>query len=298
MGATYEIEDLEYASGYEKMYGASDVQMKALSWHQDNLRRFDVMPTYNHALDSDLKRLALERDELARAGFDFSHEDTSASETFRIEFAHATTALEGNTLSLAETAMVIERDLSIPNKPLHEHLEVLDADAAFAFVCGLASENTVLTESVILSIHRIIAAHLKEADPGQYRWDMRYISSSSIYPPPPKRVPDLVAELVASSIARPSVVNAALFHLVFEDIHPFGDGNGRTGRALLNFMLMEAGYPPIAFKADRENAQRYYNAIASFVEDVERRDATMFLKLVIELEEEALGRRLALLDTR
>ena len=72
-------------------------------------------------------------------------------------------------------------------------------------------------------------------------------------------------------------------------------GDGRAGRALLNLMLMEAGFPPIAFKADRESARRYYDAIAAFVGDVERRDGTALLRLVVELEDQEFGKRLALL---
>ena len=89
-------------------------------------------------------------------------------------------------------------------------------------------------------------------------------------------MPELLGALLASPLARPGVATAVLFHLVFEDIHPFGDGNGRTAAPLLNLMLMEAGFPPIAFKADRESARRYYDAIAAFVGDVEHRDGTAF----------------------
>ena len=282
MGARYEIGELEYASGYEKMYGVTDEPLAFLSRHQDNLRRFEVEPTYDAALDADLERLARKRDELSRHGFDAAREAGSASEAFRVEFAHATTALEGNGLTLA-------------GKPLHDHLEVMDADAAFTRVRKLAADGASLSEEIAFDVHRLIAAHLEEADPGEYRWDMRYVTSSSIFPPPPARVPELMGALLASPLAHPGVATAALFHLVFEDIHPFGDGNGRTGRALLNLMLMEAGFPPIAFKADRESARRYYDAIAAFAGDVEHRDGTALLRLVIELEDQELGKRLALL---
>lgn len=210
-----------------------------------------------------------------------------------MEFAHTTTALEGNSLTLAETAMVLERDLTIPGKPLQDHLEVMDADAAFARVRELATDGAPLSEEVVFDVHRLIAAHLEEAEPGEYRWDMRYVTSSSIYPPPPARVPELMGALLSPPLAQPGVTTAALFHLVFEDIHPFSDGNGRAGRALLSLMLMEAGYPPIAFKADRESARRYYDAIAAFAGDVEHRDGTALLRLVIELEDQELGKRLA-----
>ena len=293
MGDTRNIEDMEYASGYEKMYGVTDEQLQFLAHHQDNLRRFDVAPTYDESLESDLARLEAKRMELMRHGFDPARESGSISEACRVEFAHTTTALEGNTLSLAETAMVIEQDLTIPDKSMRDHLEVVDADAAFSYVRELVAAGGPLTEEAVLDIHRIIAAHLPEAEAGEYRWDMRYVTSSSIYPPPPGRVSALMGGLLSSPLAQPSVANAVLFHLVFEDVHPFGDGNGRTGRALLNLMLIQAGFPPIAFKADRENARRYYDAIASFVGDIDGRDGTALLKLVIELEDQELGKRLA-----
>ncbi len=288
----YSIEDLDYASGYEKMYGVSDEQMRFLARHQENLRRFSVAPSYDPSLEPELERLALKAEALRAQGFDPSLVRDSASEAFRIEFAHTTTALEGNTLSLAETAMVLEQDLTVPGRPLRDHLEVVDADKAFAHARALAAEGTPLTEDVVLGIHRLIAANLEEADPGEYRWDMRYVSTSPIYPPPAKRVPALMASLLGSPLAEPSLAGAVMFHLVFEDIHPFGDGNGRTGRVLMNLLLMEAGYPPVAFKADRENARRYYEAIARFVGDIEHRNATPLLKLVIELEDIELGKRL------
>ncbi|MEC4272538.1 Fic family protein [Adlercreutzia sp. R25] len=292
MGCSYDIEDLVYASGYEKMYGVSDEQMAFLVHHQESLRRFAVAPAFDDAITADLERLELKRAALAAEGYDPTLERNSASEAFRIEFAHTTTALEGNGLTLAETAMVLEQDLSIPGKPLRDHLEVVDADKAFAKVRTLANDAAALSKEVVFEVHRLIAANLEEADPGEYRWDMRYVSTSSIYPPPAKQVPELMAALLSSPLAQPSLANAALFHLVFEDIHPFGDGNGRTGRALLNLLLMEAGYPPIAFKADRESARRYYDAIAHFVSDIDGRDATPLLTLVIELEDIELGKRL------
>lgn len=292
MGTNYHIEDLEYASGYEKMYGVTDEQMAFLAYHQDNLRRFDIAPSYDSDLDKELERLACMRDELARHGFDPAQETGNIYEAFRVEFAHTTTALEGNTLSLAETAMVLERDMTIPGKMLHEHSEVTDADAAFSYVREKVAAKASLDEEIILQVHRLCAAHLEEAEAGEYRWEMRYVTTSRIYPPPPNRVSGLISKLLSSSVSEPGVANAALFHLVFEDIHPFGDGNGRTGRVLLNFMLMQAGYPPIAFKADRENARRYYSAIAHFVEDVNGRDGSDLLRLVIELEDQEMGKRL------
>ena len=292
MAEGYSIDDLDYASGYEKMYGVSDEQMRFLSWHQDNLRRFDVAPTFDSALNEGLKRLEHMRNTLASQGYRPAQERGSLAEAFRVEFAHTTTSLEGNSLTLAETSLVLEQDIPVPDKPLREQAEVLDADRAFAKAKELAATAAPVTEEVVKELHRIVAANLEEADAGQYRWDMRYVTTSRIYPPPPTQVGALMNQLLTTTYTDNPLVTAVIFHLVFEDIHPFGDGNGRTGRVLLNLMLMEAGYAPVAFKADNESARRYYQAIASFVEGIDQRDATPLLKLVMELEETELGRRL------
>lgn len=298
MNSETALEELEYATGYERMYGVTDEQLAFLKRHQANLQRFDIRPCYDPSLDAPLERLALKRDELVAHGFAAARESGNLYEAFRVDFVHATTALEGNTLSLLETGLILQQDLTAPNKPMKDHLEVIDASRAFERARKAAKEQEPLTEALVKDLHRIGAASLDEADPGEYRWDMRYVSTSPIYPPPAKRVPELMRALVASNLAKSPVANAALFHLVFEDIHPFGDGNGRTGRVLFNYQLMMAGYPPIVFKADRENASRYYGALSRFVEDVDGRDGTEFVRLVIERVDEELDKRLAQLALR
>lgn len=92
------------------------------------------------------------------------------------------------------------------------------------------------------------------------------------------------------------IETAALFHLVFEDIHPFQDGNGRTGRVLLNFMLMGAGYPPISLKADEAGVGAYYGAIDSFVRNIDGRDGSEMVDLVAHRLEDSIGQRMLQLE--
>lgn len=94
----------------------------------------------------------------------------------------------------------------------------------------------------------------------------------------------------------PPIETAALFHLVFEDIHPFQDGNGRTGRVLLNFMLMRAGFPPISLKADEASVASYYRAIDSFARDVEGRDGSTMVDLVAHRLEDSIAQRMLQLE--
>lgn len=295
----YMLEDLAYATDYERMYGVSDEQFAYLAHHQDNLRRFDVAPSYDASLDDRLAVLSRKRDELAAQGYRAACANDNMAEAFRIEFAHTTTALEGNMLSLAETALVLEQDLSVPDKPMKDHLEVVDAARAFQRAVDAAARDEELTEDLVRDVHRIGSASLDDVEPGVYRWDMRYVSTSRIFPPPPSQVAELMARLVRSMPLAPHpVAGAALFHLVFEDIHPFADGNGRTGRALLNYLLMAAGYPPIAFKADADSARRYHGALSSFVADIDGRDGSAMVALTVERVDEELSKRLAQLAYR
>lgn len=292
-----DLSDLEYATGYEKMYGVTDERCGYLRLLQSQLRRFDTAPTASHGNAALIDRLARQKDILAAHGFDPTKED-HIFETVRIDFVHTTARIEGNTLSLKETGLVLEEDATIPGKPLSEHLEVVDIAEAFDLMVASVRSGKPLSEDLVLAIHRTASAHLDDCEPGAYRWDQRYIASSSILPPPPARVERLVKDLLTWSdqAEGPEVQKAALFHLVFEDIHPFQDGNGRTGRILLNFMLMHAGYPPISLKADEAGIAAYYRAIESFTRDVEGRDGSAMVDIVAHRLEDSIGQRMLQLE--
>lgn len=292
-----DMSDLEYASGYEKMYGVTDERYEHLRRLQCQLSRFETEPTAPHGDDTLLARLADQRSILARHGFDPTAED-HIFETVKIDFVHATAHIEGNTLSLKETGLVLEEDATIPGKPLSEHLEITDIAAAFDAMISFVRAGKPLSTEVVLAIHRTASAHLEDCDPGEYRFDQRYVSSSPILPPPPTRVPQLMDDLIAWAMRREgsSIETAALFHLVFEDIHPFQDGNGRSGRVLLNFMLMSAGYPAASLKVDKSDIGTYYQAIDSFARDIEGRDGSAMVDLVAHRLEDSIGQRMLQLE--
>ena len=151
---------------------------------------------------------------------------------------------------------------------------------------------------LVLRLHTLAARHLKDCEPGAFRWDQRYVQASKVLSPPPGRVPMLVDRAIAWYAEAPSLERAALFHLLFEDIHPFQDGNGRTGRLLLNFMLMKLGYAPVALKEARETRDRHYLAFSSFVADAASRDGSAMVDLVAAAEEDSLAVRMLQLEQR
>ncbi len=213
-------------------------------------------------------------------------------EEFLIEFTYNSNAIEGNTLTLRETALVLE-GLTIDQKPLKDHLEAVGHRDAFLYVECLVSENLPLTETIIKNIHALVLID-RPNDKGVYRNIPAMIMGTHHVPPQPYHVPMQMEQLLAEQKAkRHPIENAALFHLDFEGIHPFVDGNGRTGRLLLNLMLMQAGYPPIDVKfSDRK---RYYSCFDSYYKE---NTASPMIELVAEYLELTLRKYLKILGAQ
>lgn len=185
---------------------------------------------------------------------------------FLVEYTYNSNAIEGNTLTLQETALVLE-GITVDKKPLKDHLEAVGHRDAFLYVQNLVKHKVPFSESIIKQIHTLVLMDRPE-DRGVYRRIPVRIMGACHVPPDPVLVPEqmenLVAEFAVNKKLHP-IERAALFHLKFEGIHPFVDGNGRTGRLILNLMLMQAGYPPINVKySDRK---RYYEAFDAYYRD-------------------------------
>ncbi len=278
----YALEDLSYATGLERMYGITDEQYRYYETLEDQLRRFDARPT-SQGVDAELKvDVETKANFLKKAGWRLS--STSALyEPMRCDFAQTTARYEGNTLSADEVRLVLTEDVVIPEKRLSEHVEVKDIAEAFDAMQEMLARDVELDREAILELHAICSRNLPECDrPGELRPDQRYISNSNVLPPPPSKVAPLLEQALARSNRSTTPEAAALFHLEFEDIHPFQDGNGRVGRLVLNYMLQEQGLPPIALKDNVDIMRRYYRAIASFVSDIDNRDGTEMVRLVYE----------------
>lgn len=183
-------------------------------------------------------------------------------EEFMIEYTYNSNAIEGNTLTLRETDMVL-RGLTIDKKPLKDHMEAVGHKDAFWYICDLVKEKAELTEYVIKQIHSLVLAD-KPQDRGVYRRVPVRIMGAQHTPPQPYLVEPKMTELLLNfkNSEENIVEKLARFHIEFEGIHPFIDGNGRTGRLLVNLELMKAGYPPIDIKfTDR---MRYYDAFDAY----------------------------------
>lgn len=166
---------------------------------------------------------------------------------FRVELTYTSNALEGNTLSRRETAVVLEKGLTVGGKTLQEHLEATNHARAIDFVATLVESQQAVSEHDILRLHELVLEGIDDANAGRYRTVAVRIAGSTVVLPNPRRVPELMREFAGWLGSGPGlhpVACAAEAHFRLVSIHPFVDGNGRTARLLMNCLLMMRGYPP------------------------------------------------------
>lgn len=214
-------------------------------------------------------------------------------EEFMIEFTYNSNAIEGNTLTLKETALALE-GMTIDQKPLKDHLEAVGHRDAFLYVQDIATKDMPISESVIKNIHSLVLINRPE-DKGTYRRIPVRIMGAYTEPLQPYMVQPAMEGLLIENKKRTETMNIieriARFHLEFEGIHPFIDGNGRTGRLIMNLDLIRNGYPPINVKfTDRK---RYYEAFDAYYRD---NDASKMTALIAEYVNERLDEYLAVLE--
>jgi len=184
-------------------------------------------------------------------------------EWFKVELTYTSNAIEGNTLTRAETALVVEKGLTVQGKSLTEHLEATNHAEALKYIKTLVGKKRQnLTENDILNIHRTILNKIEEGNAGRYRTQHARLTESDVVLPNPVKVPDLMEEfirwLVDRNLDHPVKIGADA-HYKLVGIHPFSDGNGRTSRLLMNLILMQQGYPPAIIR--KEDRLTYINSL-------------------------------------
>lgn len=180
-----------------------------------------------------------------------------------LEWTFHSNAIEGNTLTLRETRMVVEDGLTIGRKSLREHFEAINHQEAIAFVENLAAGARPLSGADILALHALVMNRTDPAFAGRFRNAGVRIAGAGFIPPNALKIEALLEELIQwandAHNPLPCIVKAAVFHHRFVWIHPFFDGNGRTARLSSNLLLMKEGFPPaIILKNDRK---KYYDAL-------------------------------------
>jgi len=186
------------------------------------------------------------------------------NEEIVVAWTYNSNAIEGSTLTLRETQLILETGLTIGGKSMREHFEVLNHRDAIGYVETLVNEETPLTPFHVREIHALVLKNVDDDNAGQYRELSVRIGGSDHQPPDAWEVARLMNEwgdwLNGDALQEDSITRAAVAHHRFVAIHPFIDGNGRTARLLMNLLLMRDGYPPSVIQ--QINRAQYYTVLA------------------------------------
>lgn len=216
----------------------------------------------------------------------------SLKESINLEWTYNSNGIEGNTLTLRETQVVLE-GITVGGKTIKEHLEAINHEKAILYLDDLVKDEKPIIEWNIKNIHQLILKDIDNENAGRYRKENVTIKGATHIPPDYIKIPELMGKLISNyenwNEYHP-IIKSALLHGELVKIHPFIDGNGRTSRLLMNLDLMNSGYNPVIIK--KENRLEYYQSLdkAHITGDY-----TDFIKLITKLEIEMLNKYLELL---
>lgn len=213
-----------------------------------------------------------------------------------IEYTYESNRIEGNTLTLQETALVVNEGVTISGKSMREHLEAINHTEAISYIKDIAKQDIEISERTIKEIHALILHGIDRENAGRYRTVPVMISGSTHMPPQPylieKQMEDFIIRFRQMEEEKVhSVLIAAYLHDELVRIHPFIDGNGRTSRLLMNLYLLRNGYVIITLKGSNESKISYYKALEKSHTESLPED---FQKLVVEAEITSLQKYLSL----
>lgn len=218
---------------------------------------------------------------------------TSYEQAFEIEYTHNSTAIEGNTLTLMETKLLLEDGISVGGKSLREIYELVNHKKAYRYVKDCITKELPLNEKIIKEIHALLMENIIVG--GVYRSVDVYISGAQHTPPSPnemyRQVKDFYADLTWKGSELNLIELAAWTHAEFVKIHPFPDGNGRTSRLLMNYQLMASGFPAISIA--KENRLEYFNALEAYATEGK---LVPFTEMIAELTDRQLDRYLGMIE--
>lgn len=218
------------------------------------------------------------------------------TQALELEYTFESNRIEGNTMTLRETDMVINEGLTISGKSMREHLEAINHQEAIGFIKDLMQRNVSLNERDLLSIHNLILRGIIPEDAGRYRKVQVMIKGSTYMPPQPfmvaKEMEDYFIWYETNKNKLHPVILAAEMHERLVTIHPFIDGNGRTSRLIMNLILLQKGYIIANIKGDYESRMQYYQTLETAQTKNNKED---FLLFVAQTEKENLERYIGII---
>lgn len=276
--------------------GSDDLTMRAM-----DLVREEIENSYaiqKRTISKNLQAILDEIDALKTKLNTFREFDSyRITQALELEYIFESNRIEGNTLTLRETDLVINEGLTVSGKSMREHLEAINHVEAIGYIKQLVERNFSINERELLSVHNLILRGILPEDAGRYRKVQVMIKGSSHMPSQPylvaKQMEDYFIWMDQQKNKLHPVVLAAELHERLVTIHPFIDGNGRTSRLVMNFILLQHGYVIANIKGDYETRMKYYQTLETAQTKNNKED---FILFVAQIEKECLERYLSIIS--
>lgn len=270
--------------------GNEEFSLKALNLVQEEIE--NSYKSRKLSISKNLQSILDEIDKLKSKLDKFRQFDSyRIAQALELEYTFESNRIEGNTLTLRETDLVINEGLTISGKSMREHLEAINHVEAISYIKQLMERNFPFNERELLSVHNLILRGIIPEDAGRYRRVQVMIKGSSHMPPQPLIVPkemeDYFIWFEENKIKLHPIILAAEMHERLVTIHPFIDGNGRTSRLVMNLILLQNGYVIANIKGDYESRMNYYQALETAQKSGNKED---FLMFIAQTEKESLER--------
>ena len=276
--------------------GSDDLTMRAMDMVREEIENsYSVQKRY---ISKNLQSILDEIDLLKTRLNKYREFDSyRISQALEIEYIFESNRIEGNTLTLRETDLVINEGLTVSGKSMREHLEAINHVEAIGYIKQLVERNFQINERELLSVHNLILRGIMPEDAGRYRKVHVMIKGSSHMPPQPylvaKQMEDYFLWMEQQKNKLHPVVLAAEMHERLVTIHPFIDGNGRTSRLIMNFILLQHGYVIANIKGDYDTRMKYYQTLETAQTTHNKED---FILFVAQIEKDCLERYLSIIS--
>ena len=275
--------------------GHDEFALKALLVAEQEIRYLSKPD--NKKLSTTLQKILDEIDVLKTKLDSFRKFDSfRIAQALELEYTFESNRIEGNTMTLRETDLVINEGLTISGKSMREHLEVINHHEAIAYIKDLMQKNMPINERELLTVHNLILRGIHPEDAGRYRKVQVMIQGSSHKPPQPflvtKEMEDYFIWYETNKLSLHPIVLAAEMHERLVTIHPFIDGNGRTSRLVMNLILLQHGYIIANIKGDYDSRMHYYRTLETAQTKNNKED---FLLFIAQIEKESLERYLTII---
>lgn len=274
--------------------GYDDYAVSAMQLVCEDITAYQsVLPKISSNLDAILTEIDLLKNKLNTVR---NLDSFKIKQALELEYTFESNRIEGNTLTLRETDLVINEGLTVSGKSMREHLEAINHQDAIEYIRAMMDKNANIVERELLSIHNLILRGILPHDAGRYRNVQVLIKGSGHTPPQPflvaKQMEDFFIWFESNKKMLHPVILAAEMHLRLVTIHPFIDGNGRTSRLIMNLILLQSGYVIANIKGDFDSRMAYYSALENAQTTGKNDD---FLMFVANIEKQGLERYLSII---